>query len=240
MSASTATQGISETGHQTGGSWTYGLWWLSPAGVVLQWSPPPFSWRSQPRDPEYVDKWRTAKALQAGFVWMIAVGVAIFVLASLIPMLLTHRPVAVVLAGMVLPSVPGPPPGGNLAVPRDDGGLCRAGRGGLRPRSPPQDFLAVLLTQDNLSGDLKGLFAPIAGVTSFTQIGIGYVVVATHLLLRGDRRSHLPHSPDRRSGPCVPAAFFLSERLALLEADHPDGGYPRHAAPGKRRSVHAR
>ena len=49
--------------------------------------------------------------------------------------------------------------------------------GAARGASPAL-LLNAIVSQDNYTGQLKVLFAPVAGVTSLTQVGIAYVVIS--------------------------------------------------------------
>lgn len=81
-------------------------------------------------------------------------------------------------------------------------------------------LLGAVFSQENYGGDLKQAFAPITGITTFTQMGIAYAVLGGLLLAAG-------HSQGvaRRLVVVVLLAlartFFLTERLALLEVAIP-------------------
>jgi hypothetical protein len=87
---------------------------------------------------------------------------------------------------------------------------------GVARGARPADLIRVIVDQDILGGELKDLFAPVAGVTSFTQLGIAYVVIGGVLLLADPTRLHA-----RRLIIVLllglMRAFFLTERLAILE-----------------------
>ena len=74
----------------------------------------------------------------------------------------------------------------------------------------------AIVSQDNYTGQLKVLFAPVAGVTSLTQVGIAQVVLAALVLCHG--RS--PAVVRRLVVVLVLGllrSYLLTERLALLE-----------------------
>ncbi|KQS60658.1 hypothetical protein ASG36_07160 [Geodermatophilus sp. Leaf369] len=87
---------------------------------------------------------------------------------------------------------------------------------GLRPA----DVFNAVFSQSNYSGDLKEQLSGVAGITTLTQVGIAFVIVATYLLLQGR---------DRRLAAQLGFVFFLSllrsfiasERLALVEVSVP-------------------
>jgi predicted membrane protein len=69
---------------------------------------------------------------------------------------------------------------------------------------------------DYENGYLKNLFAPVAGITSLTQVGIAYIVLAAVLLASG-RRGLLVRRTVIILVLGVVRGYFLSERLAILE-----------------------
>lgn len=80
----------------------------------------------------------------------------------------------------------------------------------------PSMLLHTLTDQSNYSDTLKTLFAPVAGVTSLTQIGIAYVVLAALLRAHGAWN----HTGRRLTVVMLLGlfrAYFLTERLAVLE-----------------------
>ncbi len=87
---------------------------------------------------------------------------------------------------------------------------------GVARGARPAMLLEVLISQDNLSGDLKEIFAPVSGVTTLTQVGIAYVVIAVAILLHRPQRGLLPGIAVM-CGLGLFRAFFLTERLAILE-----------------------
>lgn len=86
----------------------------------------------------------------------------------------------------------------------------------LRNGVRPGDVVAAFLRQDVSSGDLEARIGTIPGVTTLTQVGVAYGIVATLLLI---------HRVDRRTiwrlvtllVVTVVRAFLLTERLALVE-----------------------
>ena len=77
-------------------------------------------------------------------------------------------------------------------------------------------LLNAVTSQDNYTGKLKQVFAPVAGVTSLTQIGIAYVVVAGLLLCHG-RSNRLVRRLIVVVLLGLARSYLLTERLALLE-----------------------
>lgn len=95
------------------------------------------------------------------------------------------------------------------------GYVLLAGLGFARGARPAM-LVSALTAQSNYGGTFKTLFAPVAGVTSLTQVGIAYVVLAA--LLRAHRTGR--HTGRRVTVVMVlglARTFFLTERLAVLE-----------------------
>ena len=193
-----------------------GLWWLSPAGAVTLVVLPTLAMALRLPDDRFRAAWGTPRWLHGEYVLLLLAGVAVFAVASLVPLLLPRSSLArpwpglspimrqrLLLASSVVFWATMLGYLAYLAV-----GVARGAR--------PADFVAVLVSQDTLSADLKEVFAPVAGVTTMTQFGIAYVVLGTVLLMDGPA----PGVYRRLAivgGAALMRAFFLSERLAILE-----------------------
>jgi hypothetical protein len=199
-----------------------GLWWLSPVGAMLIVAPASLLGAWLIGDARYRSEWRTPKELTGSFTVLMLLGLVAFVLGAAWWQLRSP----VVWRGR-WPAL----------STRDRAVLQRAGTwtfratlfgyvalaaiGAARGVSPAT-LLHSFATQTT-SDTLKDSFAPIAGVSSFTQVGIAHVVVAGLLFRR--RRDPAWGIPDRlvRRRLIVILilgmlrAFLLSERLALLE-----------------------
>jgi oligosaccharide repeat unit polymerase len=197
-----------------------GLWWLSPVGA-LSLLVPVTLWLTWRLDNEaFVLFYREPKSVTAGNLLLVTV--AVLVLAS----------VAQLVAGLV-PAPRHRPllPAGRPAPRRLRTaasvlfwltmlGYAAFFLSGLARGVTPAAIVDALVKQDNYSGGLKGQFGGIAGLTTLTQCGIAFAVVATHLLLR------------RRDGRLIAQlvlvvllslvrSFINSERLALIEVAVP-------------------
>jgi hypothetical protein len=216
-----------------------GAWWLSPVGAVLLVGPASLAGAWAIGDARYRAEWRTPKELTDSFAVLLLLGLVALVLgaawwqlrASRIwrgpwPALadgdraLLHRAATWTFRATVF---------GYLALTAI--GLAR----GVSPLT-----LLVSLSTLSTSDGLKDSFAPIAGVSSFTQVGIAHVVIAG-LLVRLPRAGRT--AADRRVRRRLAVllvlallrAFLLSERLAILELL-----VPLLAIGALRASVHAR
>jgi hypothetical protein len=95
-------------------------------------------------------------------------------------------------------------------------GYLLLGALGVKRGARPSLIINAITSQDNYTGQLKTVFAPVAGVTSLTQIGIADVVIAGVLLCHG-RRSVLVRHLSIVLLLGLLRSYLLTERLALLE-----------------------
>lgn len=167
-------------------------------------------------DDRFRAAWGTPRWLQSSYVILLLGGALIFAATSMLP-LLGHRADR----GAAWPGLPQAARhrlrlASSLLFWATMFGYVAFISVGVGRGARPADFLSAIVSQDTLSADLKELFAPVAGVTTMTQFGIAYVVIATVLLVDGSTPGVL-----RRivvvAGAALARAFFLSERLAILE-----------------------
>lgn len=193
-----------------------GLWWLAPAGAVGLVVIPTLVLAWLLDDGTYRLAWRTPKALQTDTVALLLAGTLVFMIVSLIPLFSTSR--------RRLSSWPGWSDDVYRRLERTVPwlfwgtifGYAALGASGLRNGVRPSDILDAVVGQNTYSGDLKTAFAPIAGVTTLTQLGIAFTVVATILLFRRYSRG-LAWSLAVVLVLALARAFLLTERLAILE-----------------------
>jgi hypothetical protein len=195
-----------------------GVWWLAPAGAIALVVPITLLIATAATDAQFRSHWGTPKSLTSGTAQLFLAGALLFTIGALVPL---------VRAGATRPR--------NWSWPRFDdsqwsvleraaaplfwltiAGYVAFWLSGLRNGVSLSDIRSVLVDQDNLSGDLKRTFTSIPGVTTATQLGIAFVVVALVLLTRR------PDPKLRRRLWCVLGlgllrAFFVTERLAILE-----------------------
>jgi oligosaccharide repeat unit polymerase len=193
-----------------------GLWWTTPIGSLLMVVPLSLLVAVQIPDGDYRYFYKVPRVISGSQAGLFLLAAGVLALGTLIP--LAARPALVRVDRSRLPDE-------QLAVLRIAevvafrttmlGYIFLAGAGIVRG-ARPANLLDAVTSQNNYSGQLKAQFAPIAGVTSFTQIGIAYVVVAGILLCHG-RSSHLVQRLLIVLILGVARAFLLTERLALLE-----------------------
>lgn len=194
-----------------------GTWWLHPAGVVVLVVPATLVLAWIHDEQTYRQAWSTAKSLTMGTVVELAVVALTFVVASLITTFVARRRPTTPQWPALTPRV--------IAVLRRGHwwlflgtlfGYAALVVAGLSRGARPADLL-TRLTGGPVSADtIKEQFAPVTGITSLTQLGIGFVIVTALLLLV---------DPNRAMGVRLLVvlglgllrAFLLSERLAILE-----------------------
>lgn len=193
-----------------------GLWWLSPAGAVTLVVLPTLAMALRLTDDRFRAAWGTPRWLNGDYVLLLLTGVGVFVVASLLPLLMPRESRAGRWPGLAPVLRQRLALASSLVFWATMLGYLAYLAVGLSRGARPSDFIAVLVSQDTLSADLKVIFAPVAGVTTMTQFGIAYVVLATLLLTDGPT----PGAARRLVivvGAALVRAFFLSERLAILE-----------------------
>lgn len=194
----------------------FGVWWLSPPVAALMVLPVTLALAFVAPDARYRALWGTPKALTTSATLLLATGILAVVAGSLWPSLLRRREVRQPASLW---------PGDQQRVV--DTALVWLFRGtmfgylallliGVSRGVRPGDLLGALLSADVYTSGLKSSFAPVAGVSTFTQLGPAFVILAM---------LELRHGPDRqlrrRIGIVVGLGalrgYLLSERLALLE-----------------------
>ncbi|MGY1914631.1 hypothetical protein [Blastococcus sp. SYSU DS0973] len=188
-------------------------------------------------DARYRAEWSTPKVLTGAFTIVLLMGLAALVLGASWGQLRASR--------VALGCWPALSPADRTILGRAATWTFRAtmagyvamGVIGLARGVNPLTLLVTLVTFAT-SDDLKSSFAPVAGLTTFTQLGIAHVVIAGLLV-----RRHPTVVADRLVRRRLVwvlvlgalRAFLLSERLALLEL-----AVPLMAVVALRLSVHRR
>lgn len=208
---------VSSESSRTARRW--GLWWLSPTGSVTVIIPATLYLAWHFNNQTYVNQWRTPKVLTTATVLMSLVGIAVFMIAALLPQFAEWKKLA--------------RPWPNFSQARYESlAVCAkwcfratlfgyvvlfgaAFARGIRPTMFIDAF-----TGSGTNDAFKTYFAPITGVTTLTQVGIAYVVLATILVVRYP----VPYIRLQLAtviGLGLFRAFFVSERLAIIELVFP-------------------
>lgn len=193
-----------------------GMWWLSPAGAVCLLTLPTLLLAARTSDARYRFAWGTPKALTSGTVTLILCGAAAFVLAASVPLLSRRTEVP--------PDWPSFTPAQNHLLVRAAGplfwltvtGYLAFGLSGLRNGLSPHRVLDALAGQNVYSGGIRASLGKIPGITTLTQIGMAFVVVAMLVLVQH------PDARIRRHLILILVlallrASIVAERLAILE-----------------------
>ncbi|GAB2597934.1 oligosaccharide repeat unit polymerase [Microlunatus antarcticus] len=194
-----------------------GPWWLSPAGTVGLIVPFTLALAAFNSDGHFRASWRTGKFLTSADIALFAAAAAVFVVGLVWPMLLRRNP---------RPDAqwPGSAEERHVRLTKAAGVLFWAtmfgyisflvvgAARGVRPA----DLITFITKQDAYDSPLRTYFAPVAGLTTFTQVGIAYVIVAA-LLLKQQRSAKVLRRVVLVVFLGLLRALFLSERLALIE-----------------------
>lgn len=196
------------------------LWWVSPAGALLLLVPGTLLLTHYLDDADFRLFYRTTKSVPGEHLLLLAAAVALLAAtATFVSRTPRRRPGTALL------------PGGRT-VPRTlrrsaevlfwltiAGYVAFAATGASRGVTVGQ-VLDLLLSQNAYEGNLKDEFAGVAGITTLTQCGIAFVVVAAYALLHGrDRRLLLQLGVVLLLS--LVRSFVNSERLALIEVAVP-------------------
>lgn len=194
-----------------------GPWWLSPVGTVGLVVPFTLALAAFNSDGHYRTSWRTAKFLTPADTALFAGAAVVFAVGLVWPMLLPH----VKRRGA---QWPGTDMERYLRLGRAAGVLFWATMFGyvsflvvgVARGFRPADLITFITKQDAYDSPLRTYFAPVAGLTTFTQVGIAYVIVAA-LLLKQHRTPQVLRRVVLVVFLGLLRALFLSERLALIE-----------------------
>jgi hypothetical protein len=171
-------------------------------------------------DSAFRDNWRTPKTLDHAHVRLFLAGALVFLAGAMWPLLNRVRD----RRERWLETTPDQRAwlvkAANVAFWLTVGGYLAFAVSGYRHGVRPGDLERALIHQDVSLGTLKEDFASILGLTTLTQAGIAFVILATFLLTQG------PVPRLRRRLVIVfvlsaARAFFLTERLALIEVAVP-------------------
>ena len=197
----------------------WALWWLSPTGSVMVIAPITLlaAWKFD--NATYLNDWRTPKVLTTATVLMAFGALLVLMICGLIPQFAQRRKLAQPWPAFSPAQYDALAFAAKWVFRATVFGYLAMFGVGIARGARPATFVAAL-TGGGTSDNLKDLFAPVTGVTTFTQFGIAYVVLATILALRCP-----PPYIKTRIGLVLALglfrAFFVSERLAIIELVFP-------------------
>lgn len=213
-----------------------GLWWISPAGAMVFVVIPTILLAANISDKAYLGSWETHKYFTWASALLLLQGVGLFMAMSAVPLLgRGRRRESAPWPGLSTYVLDRLVRAANVLFWITIVGYAVYGLVGVARGARPAMLLDALVTQDTLGGELKEMFAPVSGVTTLTQVGIAYIVIAVVVMLH--RRE-----PGLRGRVALLAflalfrAFFLSERLAIIELAVPVVALVVCALAGSRRS----
>lgn len=198
-----------------------GVWWLSPPGAALLVVPVTLGLAVAYSDGDYRTYFRTPKSLTTDTAVLFAAGALVFVLGALLVQV-GRRPARRLgqwpwfherqLATLQRVSTPL-----YLATLLGYASfVVAAARNGVALG----DVVEAFVSQDVSSGALETTVGTVPGLTTLTQVGVAYAVVAAVLLTHGrDRRAIVRLSV--LAVLTVVRAYLFTERLALIEVAVP-------------------
>lgn len=215
------------------------LWWLTPAGSVAMVVPLSLLVAIQVPDADYRLFYKAPRVISTNQAELFLLCAAVLAIGALLPLAARFErprrnwPLAAGAPLRVLRTAE------KVAFRLTVTGYVLFAVIGVARGATPAVIVQAVVSQDNYTGQLKTLFAPVAGVTSLTQVGIAYVVIAGLVLCHG------------RSTPVVRRlvivvllgllrSYLLTERLAILELVVPllaIGAAHRRQRPGRGRGL---
>lgn len=192
------------------------VWWTTPLGSLVLVVPLSLAVAVQIPDSDYRLFYKVPRVISGSQSAVFLAAAGMLAVGTLLP--LAARVRSAPRSWVALPL-------GSLAVLRKAEriafwltalGYLLLGALGAARGATPALLINAVVSQDNYGGQLKTVFAPVAGVTSLTQVGIAYVVVAGLLLCHG-RSTALVRRLVIVLVLGLMRSFLLTERLALLE-----------------------
>lgn len=193
-----------------------GLWWVSPAGSLMLVVPLSLAVALRISDPDYRLFYKVPKAITTPQAELFLLAAGVLALGTLLAQVLRPTRLRADWPGLNAAQVQMLRRGETVCFWLTVAGYAAFGALGLARGGSPGLLLRAIVNQSNYTGQLKTIFAPVTGVTSLTQVGVAYVVLAAVLLC---------HQPSRRVKRRLMIVlllgllrtYFLTERLALLE-----------------------
>lgn len=203
---------------RTAGGGPRGLWWLSPIGVLGLLIPVTLALTALLDDSDFRLQYRTPKAVTPSTIILVALATLVLAgVATLVYALARSRGKPLLPAGGVPPQLRTScrvlfwvTMVGYLAF--YIAGFAR----GLRPAQ----VLDILISQNNYGVSLRDYFGGIPGLTTLTQCGIAFMVVATYVLVR-ERDRWLVTQVVVVVVLTLLRSYVNNERLAIIEISVP-------------------
>ena len=193
-----------------------GVWWVSPMGSLLMVVPLSLAVAVQIPDSDYRFFYKVPRVIGADQAELFLLSAGALILGTLVPQALragrNRRPWTTLVPAQLHLLRRAETVAFRLTML----GYLLLGALGVARGARPSLLIQSIVSQSNYSGRLKTLFAPVAGVTSLTQIGIAYVVIAGILMCyQGSRVMTRRLLIVLALG--LLRSYLLTERLALLE-----------------------
>lgn len=193
-----------------------GVWWTTPIGSLAMVVPLSLAVAVQIPDSDYRLFYKVPRVISGGQTALFLAAAGMLALGSLLPLALRSLPPPRNWPGLSSERLKVLRSAETLAFRLTILGYVLLGALGVVRGATPSLLINAVVSQDNYTGQLKTVFAPVAGVTSLTQVGIAYVVIAGVLLCHG-RSTTLIWRLLIVLVLGLLRSYLLTERLALLE-----------------------
>jgi oligosaccharide repeat unit polymerase len=193
-----------------------GVWWLSPLGLIGLIALPT-TWLSLAiADERYRALWKTPKSINLELTLWFTVGLLLFLLGAFLPQLRGVRHV---------PQWPGLSTGDLRVLERSATvlfyltivGYVAFLIAGARAGLSPVLLFNSLINQELYGVGIRDQLGTVPGVTTMTQFGVAFVVVTGVLMIANGRQRRYVRRVTVVFLLALVRAFFVTERLALLE-----------------------
>lgn len=192
------------------------LWWAAPSWCLLLVVPASLALAQNTSDADFRTLYRTPRTLSVDDVGLFALAGAVLLLGVLLGQALAARQPPAAWPGLSERQITVLERAATVLFRLTVVGYLAFAAVGLRRGVTLEQLTGPLLSQTNYSGELRLLFAPVTGVTTMTQFGVAYVVVAGLQLSVGSRRG-VSTRLAVVLGLSLLRSFYVTERLALLE-----------------------
>lgn len=195
---------------------TPGVWWLSPLALIGLVALPTTWLALAIPDERYRALWGTPKSIDLHWTLWFSLGLVLFLGAAMLPGTRGVRRVA---------NWPGLSTGDLRILERSAtvlfwltmvGYIAYAGQA-VRVGLSPTLLLTSLINQELYGLGIRDRLGTVPGLTTMTQFGLGFVVITGVLLIANGRRARYTRRLVVVVLLALVRAFFVTERLALLE-----------------------
>jgi oligosaccharide repeat unit polymerase len=194
-----------------------GVWWLSPIALIGLVALPTTWLALAITDDRYRFLWGTPKSVTVEWTVKFTIGLLLFIAGAAVPLAMSRTRAPAAWPGLSRPDLALMSRAATvlfwLTVVGYVGYAVNAARVGLTLNV----FYTALTTLNFYDANIRGRLGTVPGVTTFTQFGVAFTILAGLLLAAGEPRAKHVRRLCIVLFLALLRAFFVSERLALLE-----------------------